>query len=71
MKQKKTKLITCPTSLEATMFIIFFQGFKKGTYFVVFPVTLPVLFCVFFFFFAHLQINLIGFTLFNNLTLII
>ena len=70
MKQKKTKFITCPTSLEATMFIIFFQGFKKGTYFVVFPVTLPVLFCVFFFF-ARLQINLIGFTLFNNLTLII
>ena len=70
MKQKKTKFITCPTSLEATMFIIFFQGFKKSTYFVVFPVTLPVLFC-FLFFFAHLQINLIGFTLFNNLTLII
>lgn len=67
MKQKKTKRITCPTSLEGTMFIIFFQGFKKGTYFVVFPVTLPG----FFFFFAHLQINLIGFTLFNNLTLII
>ena len=51
MKQKKTKFITCPTSLEATMFIIFFQGFKKGTYFVVFPVTLPVLFCFVFFFF--------------------
>lgn len=57
MKQKKTKLITCPTSLEATMFIIFFQGFKKGTYFVVFPVTLPGFF--FFFLLIYKLISLV------------
>lgn len=59
MKQKKTKRITCPTSLEGTMFIIFFQGFKKGTYFVVFPVTLPG----FFFFFFLLIYKLISLVL--------
>ena len=57
MKQKKTKLITGPTSLEATMFIIFFQGFKKGTYFVVFPFTLPGFF--FFFLLIYKLISLV------------